>query len=803
MRITIPGFEGVNSLLAPQRIKETEAVDATDCDFRSGDLRGYLGDAPVMDGEIPRTTPSHDISGVTIFDYSPTQELVANGDWDIVRSPVVNDTYKRVYFSKYDPGSTTNYVGIIESRNVQDQNGGLAVLSSTKRLGVPKPADIYTPPTYQIRQGDVFGASLSTNSDATVKVLPTLAAQLDKGIKLIVSAPGFPITGLSITDVNLTGTGDGLAVVTLAGNKKVWKNCDVVKITPPSTTTPKVFKTSITFRLSNHGLANGDQVVVSRRKAPAQNAVNQGWPTLFPTTAGSTLWSVTVIDLHNFSLDGLNVTANATEAGTVIADPPTVKFSVFAPTSVSFGNPSTVSVNNSTDVTQSSITNFTSSTTSLGTWVDAAAIDTLRSRSYCITYVNSYGDESAPSTPTNPFDVVPGSPVTFGPGSFTITSGLSGWSMNDVTDLIEVRLYRTDETGTFRLVTTDSLSTDSSKYNIIRVYRTGTTQTIQTKSDGNIFVDKLTDAQLGEPLTTTGWYPPPQGVQGIISAPNGVIAGFKGKTVYASVPYVPYAYPVAYQTATDADIMGLVTTGSGIAVLTNQMPYQMIGTDPSSWSMVKLEVAAACVSHASIVDMGTFGIYAGPDGLMAINGSEVRNLTQDMLTRAQWQEYNPTTIIGGHSEGRYVGSYLVGGTRKAFIFDTITNDFVDLSLSAVGFYTDLRTDTLKFVDTAGNIKQWNRGATTKSYFWKSKVFQLPMPSLFGAAQVVAYSYPVTFKLYDYDTGTQIGSTVNVTDQNPFRLPSGTRYQNLQITLEGTGSVATVAVATSIGELKEV
>jgi len=799
MRITVPAFTGLNKRIAIQRLQESEASEATDCDFRSGDLRGYLDDS----GNT--TTTYHDINGVTIFDYTPTQELITNGDWDIVRSPVVNDKYARVYFSRYDPLSTTSYVGIIDSSNVQNQSGGLSYLSSTKRLGVPKPADIYIPPTYQIRQGDVLGTVISSNSDAKIKISPTLAGQLDKGVKLIVSCPGFPTSGLSITNISLQGDGDTLSVITLAGNKKTWKNCDVVKITPPSTTTPKVFKTSITFRLSNHGLVNGDQVVVSRRKAPGQGTANQGWPTLFPTNAGSTLWSVTAIDINNFSLDGLNVTANATEAGTVIADP-LVKFSLFAPSAASFQNPSTVSVDNGTDITQSTITSYPGGGATVGTWVDAAAIDTLRSRSYCITYVNSYGDESAPSTPTTPFDVVPGSPVTFGPNSFTITSGLSGWSMNDVTDLVEVRLYRTDETGTFRLVTTDSLTSDSTKYNIIRVYKTDptqTTQTIQLKSDGNIFVDKLTDAQLGEPLTTTGWYPPPQGVQGIISAPNGVVAGFKGKTVYASVPYVPYAYPVAYQTATDADIMGLVTTGTGIAVLTNQMPYIMIGNDPSSWSMVKLEIAAACVSHASIVDMGTFGIYAGPDGLMAIAGAGVKNLTQDMLTRSQWQKYNPSTIIGGHSEGRYVGSYLSGSTRKSFIFDTITNDFVDLSIAAVGFYTDLRTDTLKFVDTSGNIKLWNRGTTTKSYFWKSKVFQLPMPGLFGAAQVVAYSYPVTFKLYDYDTGTQIGASISVTAQNPFRLPSGTRYQNLQITLEGTGSVATVAVATSVGELKEV
>ena len=789
MRITIPGFEGVNSLLAPQRIKETEAVDATDCDFRSGDLRGYLDD--VQTG----TTSSHDINGVTIFDYSPTQELITNGNWDIVRSPVANDKYKRCYYSEYAPDDTTKYVSVIDSTNISDLGGGLSYLSSTTRLGVPKPAPFLLAPTYEIRQGDILGTVLSTSSDSKIYILNSLAGLLKKQIKLVVSSPGFPSSGLTITDIAEQGDGDTtLAVITLSGNKKTWKNCDVVKTTVSSGTGSGSTKTTtISFKLAGHGLITGDQVVVSLRKS------GMSWPVRYPSGTETKLWSVTVIDPNSFSLDGLSPTANDTAAGTQSFS--VAKFSLLAAADVAFSDPDSMVLYHQSY--QTSYMNFPGSGASVGTWVDAAAIDTLRSRSYCITFVNKYGEESAPSTPTDPFDVVPGAPVTFPAGSFLITSGIPDYSMNNVADLVEVRLYRTDETGTFRLVTVDSLTTDYSKYNIIRVYRSGSVQLIQNKSDGNIFVDTLTDAQLGEPLMTTGWYPPPQGVQGIISAPNGVIVGFKGKTVYASVPYIPCAYPIAYQLATDTDIMGLVATASGIAILTKQMPYMLIGSDPSSWSMVKLEVPAACVSHASIVDMGSFGIYAGPDGLMAINGAEVRNLTQDMLTRAQWQGYNPSTIIGGHSEGRYVGSYLDGGSRKAFIFDTISNDFVDLTLSAVGFYTDLYTDTLKFVDVSGSVKQWNRGTTTKSYFWKSKVFQLPLPSLFGAVQVVAYSYPVTFKLYDYDTNTQIGSTVTVTASNPFRLPSGKRYQNLQITLEGTGSVATVAVASTIDELKEV
>lgn len=802
MRITVPAFTGLNKLTAIQRLKDSEASEAVNCDFRSGDLRAFYDD------KSAGTTTQTDANGVTLFDYTQTQELIANGIWDIVRSPVVNDQFRRCYFSRYQPPDAnpyiTSYVGVVDKDNVADQGGGLAYLTSTKRLGVPQPAAFSAPPLYEIRSGDILGKTLSTKDDATINILTTKAAKLNTSTKLIINSPGFPTSPLPIIKIVEKGGGDTtLSVITLSGNKKTWKNCEIIETT---TSANNVKTTVISFKLSGHGLVTGDQVAISLRSQ------GMSWPSNFPANVQSKLWSVTGIDVNSFSLDGLSPKTNSTTVGTTSSS--VAKFSVFAPSSSGFPDLSATAIDNATAPYQSSLTLFAlDATTTFGTWADAATIDTVRSRSYCATFVDIYGDESAPCAPTDPIDVAPGSPVVFANGSnaniFPTTAKQSGQPLDQYAAITKVRLYRTDETGTFRLVTTEIDDTDTITW-------------AEATSPTFVYTDTKTDAHLGEPLLTTGWYPPPQGVQGIISAPNGVVIGFKDRTIYPSVPYVPYAFPVAYQLATDADIMGLVATSSGVAVLTKQMPYLLTGTDPSGYSMVKLEVPQACVSHTSIVDMGSFGIYASPNGLVAINGAEIELVTADLLTRVQWQAYNPTSIIGGHSDGRYIGSYVAtDGTRKGFMFDTRTATFSDLSMGALGFYNDLFTDSLKFVDPTGAIKIWNQQTTRKTYYWVSKAFELPKPCTFGVAQIIAPTEAyqlstLTMKLYGWDGvqttlvatfGTNKGVTPDgmypLPNVTPFRVPVTLRYTAYKLSLEGDVSVAMVSFASTMDELKEV
>lgn len=808
MRIVIPGFSGLNKRLAPQRIAETESTDCLDCDFRSGDLRGYLTDT----GPVTTTHPG---ANVTIFEYDSTKTLVATGVYDIVRSPIVEDTKARIYFTKYDQTDLTNRVGIIDSTMLSAGVNGIADINSYKALGVPAPRTPVTPSSIQ-QSGTLTKIIISTSADAIVTVPASDVAKVNftSGDSLLLTCPGFSTTAYTVNKVAIDASGN--ADLYLKNTRRAWKNF-TLKFTSGQTT--------ITFSCVAHGFNDGDQVFLSHIK-PADTTFP---PSNLRALVGlNQVFQVTSATANEFQLQFYDTTnswttlvrsSKATTTGTFTTQKkiallapwdslfPDATLATSSSTNLPLHAPSITALSNAsyegnfiygsgTPIDQ--VTDFTA------TWQNADTADLVRDRAYLVTFVNSYGDESAPSSPTEIITVAPKSPVTFDKLSMFLESfDTTNYPLSAYASITEIRLYRTDSTGAWRLVTTDSGDITGTKTKIIRVVNGA----IQLKSDGNIYVDTATDSSLGETLVTQGWDVAPKGVQGLISVPGGMVLGFKQRTVYPSVAYIPYAYPVANRLATDADIVGLVGTAAGIAVLTNGMPYLVTGSDPSSLSMVKLEKPYACASRTSIVDMGDFGIYASPDGLIAVMGAEIKVLTEETLTRAQWQAYNPSTIIAGRAEGKYIATYLDGSTRKGFVYDTVTGSFSPLTLAAVGFFNSPKTDILRYATADGSLYQWGQGTTYRSYFWKSKVFQLPKPSLFGCAQVVAYGIstdtPLTFKLFDYDTGTQIGSSISVTAANPFRLPSGARYQNLQITLEGKASVSNVVVATTIDELKEV
>jgi len=258
-----------------------------------------------------------------------------------------------------------------------------------------------------------------------------------------------------------------------------------------------------------------------------------------------------------------------------------------------------------------------------------------------------------------------------------------------------------------------------------------------------------------------------------------------------------------------------VATAAGVAVLTQGLPYLLTGTDPASWAMVKLEAPQACVARRSIVDMGDYGMYASPDGLVAIQGAGVEVVTTPILTREQWQAYNPATIIAAQSEGRYVATYVppAGGSRKGFIYDPITQSFTDLSLSSVALYTDLLTDTLLALNPDGAVVEWNRDTTGyKPYRWMSKLFYMPRATNFAAYQVVLADYDAqatTLQIYVTDArlplfkdGLGAPAPAAITDPEPKRLPGGFLAREYMIELVGTGHMQAVGMASTIDELKE-
>jgi hypothetical protein len=407
---------------------------------------------------------------------------------------------------------------------------------------------------------------------------------------------------------------------------------------------------------------------------------------------------------------------------------------------------------------------------------DVADEEVPQSRAYVFTYVSAYGEEGQPcDAPTGQIVEVhsdqsvvltfPNNPT----GSFNLT---------------KKRIYRTDTGGTFRFVADVTLATTT-------------------------YTDSKEESELGEAVPTTTFDPPPDNVSsdhpdgpmlGLVSLPNGILAGFSGQTVCFSEAFQPHAFPDEYKLTVKSDIVALAPMPSGVLVLTKEKPAIISGLDPASMALSEIDANHACVSKQSVVDMGSAVMYASPDGLvMATETGGLKVVTEQLLTRDQWQELVPSSIKGFQWEGHYIGFYDTGSNQKGFIFDPRggKDSFVDLGFYATAGFNDLEEDELYLV-ISGAVKKFAAG-TSLSYTWKSKKFYAQRPVNPGVAKVQADSYGsgITFKLY---ADGSLKHTQTVTSDSLFRLPSGYKANEFEIELSGSDPINEVCVYESAAEI---
>ena len=427
------------------------------------------------------------------------------------------------------------------------------------------------------------------------------------------------------------------------------------------------------------------------------------------------------------------------------------------------------------------------------------------STSYVYTFVSAYGEEGPPSA-----------------ASTVVT---------------------TDDNQT---ITISGLETTSSKTNVNfgagavkRIYRsnTGTNTTAfqfvaEVSMATTSYSDTSDNVDLEEIIPSTYWIAPPDDdttlypdgpMKGLTALPNGVFAGFTGKRICFSEPFLPHAWPVVYRITLEDNIVAIGAAGNGLIVTTEGSPYLIAGTDPQSMSAIKIEAAQACLSKRSLVDMGPYVLYAGPDGLVAAAGTDVRIITEGLISPTQWQEeYYPSTLKGFLWKGRYVGFYYTGSEYKGFIFDprggeaTLTS--LSFSTEVQGGFTDPDDNELYMI-IDDDIKKFQGGSTNQTFTWKSKEFVPPKPTSMGFAKVDAESYPVTIKVYGdgsviYDaTISTSGSVYSVTGTTPsfsattiyepiVRLPAS-MHRTYAIEVSSANTVNEICIGESIDELRAI
>ena len=369
---------------------------------------------------------------------------------------------------------------------------------------------------------------------------------------------------------------------------------------------------------------------------------------------------------------------------------------------------------------------------------------------YIQTWVDDWGQESPPSVNSGELLVLPGQNVT-------LAAVASGGQMAGASSR---RIYR--------VVT----GTEGQDWQFVAEVTGAALWTA--------FNDTVKDEDCGEVMPTIE--NPPDDLDGLVALPGGFLAGFRGREVCFSEPWLPYSWPTAYRLTVDADIVGLACSGNDVYVLTKAFPYVITGSYPDVMAMTKLAFPQPCLSRTSIVASMGWVFYASPDGICGIQpGSGAKVMTEDFYTRVEWQRLNPPAMmIASHDSALHIFSLNAEGNTFSVIIDfpdgekaiTTTDEY------ALAAYSDVETDTLFYVrgdfpltygDAQGSpedfyVYAWQGGGDSKIMTWRSKRFQDKRPVQFSCVKVTSDAYPATVALVDAD-----GNLVNPVPPQPQQL----------------------------------
>jgi hypothetical protein len=417
----------------------------------------------------------------------------------------------------------------------------------------------------------------------------------------------------------------------------------------------------------------------------------------------------------------------------------------------------------------------------------------VKQRAYLYTFVTALAEEGVPSNPSVVVGMMDGQAAT-----------ISGFAAPTSENVTHIRIYRY-ETGTS---TTEILFVD-----MILVSQTS-------------YVDTFLDIDLLERLPSQQWYPPPHNMTGLISHPGGFLAGFAGNQLYISEAYQPHAYPPEYTKVFEYPIVALGIYGSTIVVATTGFTYLVSGVSPKNLSIEKLPDPYPCASKRSMVSGDRGVLYASADGLVWVGYGGLQVITRDVLSRDEWQRFNPTTLHGVIHDGRYVGFYLTDHGQDYSLVDPQGAGFVfDYNDRATGVEQRDKLTTLNFYATAAYanpdtdfffvgqknrdnvLYEWEASSERLVYRWRSKAFVMPYITSFAAVKITGEYrqeggtvLPLIFSLFVND---QLKFSREVTSSEPFRLPRFYRdTERWFMQVEGKPDVYEIHMATSIDDLTE-
>jgi hypothetical protein len=387
-------------------------------------------------------------------------------------------------------------------------------------------------------------------------------------------------------------------------------------------------------------------------------------------------------------------------------------------------------------------------------------------RSYLFTYVTDRGEESAPSSPTDPISVLPSQKVVL---TIDVTNAPS--------NAVAIRIYRTETTdsGTaFFFVAEEPIPPDPV-----------------------VYTDLLLSVDLpGDTLQTTDWAPPPSTLRGLVLSTKGFYAGYVGSELYLSEPFLAYAWPTDYKIDFTGDISHIARYGDMLAVFTDREIALIVGNTPLEVRKIKVEGFELLTSIYSTSELDGLLYFATPTGMGVLSGTNAAIVTDEVVAERWWRDNIDASECAVATFDNVI--YLLaqpGGQLYRMGLREDGGGFVRLSDSPI---RDLHASSffrgvvmLPTAETGYYI--FNVGAdVARTAVWRSRVEVADIPMAVISVRVLAEEYPVIFRVYE---GEEAIAALEITLQNDRvrKLPVMRRGREWSFEVEGDTNIVSLEV----------
>jgi hypothetical protein len=467
------------------------------------------------------------------------------------------------------------------------------------------------------------------------------------------------------------------------------------------------------------------------------------------------------------------------------------------------------------------------------------AYGTSERRSYVLTKVNDFDEESIPSAPVE-VDCAIMNQIEVS-GLFRVKPPVTVSIQHNYVPIKELRLYRSvvNSSGQASYKLVPNVTPTSIAPNVVVGAFPAVATTVGLQYGWKI-LDESDDDKLGETLPSALWDPPIYNeCLGLTEWRNGMLAAYWKNSVKLFEPYRPFAQPRDYEIALPSTIVGLVPMENALIAFTETVPYLLTGSHPSNVTYDRIENGLGAIPGPveGTVNLPSRAhtrtpiglVYRTIDGPYLLNGQSARPIGRQIITRDEWVN----DWLGYHQAMRmlYLDGHVmvyISGTPAISFLMPIDNDGVSFTRYDVdggltwGISHFVHRNNFAAAPTLIHAANLNSPATLSVPMWpgqdrrewryQSRVATLPTPENLGVCEVIGECNRIsdTNKTLQVQVRWDNGSmTKNLTfsgndeQRFQFRLPVGKKSRHWAFDIwDQTGDVVVkqVLIASTPGEL---